>query len=80
MKEIDLNKTVFELTEKYPELIGILAEMGFLGVKNTVVRNTLGRATTLKQGCQKQGKNLNDVIKKLREKGFDVKYNEADRV
>jgi len=73
MKELDINKTVFELTEKYPELVDILIEMGFFGIKNPVVRNTIGRVTTLKQGCQKQGKDLSEIIKKLEEKGYIVK-------
>jgi len=38
-----------------------------------VVRNTLGRATTIPQGCEKQGKDLAEVIKKLEENGFTVK-------
>ena len=31
-KKLDLNKTVFELTEQYPELIDIMAKLGFTGV------------------------------------------------
>lgn len=73
MKEIDLKKSVYELTEAYPELIGILKELGFLGVANPVVRNTIGRVTTIPQGCEKQKKDLNEVIKKLQEAGFEVK-------
>ena len=73
MKEIDLNKSVYELTETYPELIEVLKELGFLGVANPVVRKTLGRLTTIPQGCNKQGKDLNEVIKILEEKGFRVK-------
>lgn len=73
MKEIDLKKTVYELTETYPELIEILKELGFIGVVNLVVKKTLGRMTTITQGCKKQGKNLNEVIKVLEEKGFKVK-------
>lgn len=73
MKEIDLKKSVYELTEAYPELVEILKELGFLGVANPVVRKTLGRVTTIPQGCEKQGKDLNEVIKKLEEKGFAVK-------
>ena len=67
MKEIDLSKSLYEITEVYPELIGILKEMGFLGVANPIVRNTLGRATTIPKGCEKQGKDLEEVIKKLEE-------------
>lgn len=73
MKEIDLDKSVYELTEAYPELINILKELGFLGIANAVARNTLGRVTTIPQGSQKQGKDLAEVIKTLEEKGFKVR-------
>ncbi len=73
LKIIDLKKTVYELTETYPELIEILKEMGFLGVTNPIARKTLGKVTTIPQGCKKQGKNLNEVIMKLKELGFEVK-------
>jgi hypothetical protein len=72
MKKLDLSKTVYELTEEYPELVEILKELGFLGVKSPIVRKTLGRVTTIPQGCKRQGKDLNEVINKLKEKGFDV--------
>lgn len=73
MKEIDLNKSVYELTTAHPELIDILKELGFLGVANAVARNTIGRVTTIPQGSQKMGKDIAEVIKKLEEKGFKVK-------
>ncbi|MBI4284868.1 MAG: DUF1858 domain-containing protein [Chloroflexi bacterium] len=73
MKELDLKKSVYELTEAYPELIAILKEMGFLGVANPIARNTLGRMTTIPKGCEKMGKDLKEVIKTLEEKGFTVK-------
>jgi len=73
MKELDLEKNVYELTETYPELIEILKGLGFLGVANAIARNTLGRVTTIPQGCQKQGQDLAEVIKKLEDEGFQVK-------
>ncbi len=73
MKELDLKKSVYELTEAYPDLIGMLKELGFLGVANPLVRKTMGRKTTIPQGCEKQGKDLNEVITKLEEQGFKVK-------
>lgn len=72
-KEIDLKKTLYELTQTYPELIEVLKELGFLGIVNPVVRKTLGRVTTIPQGCKRQGKDLDEVIKKLTEEGFKVK-------
>ncbi len=73
MKELDLQKSLYELTEAYPELIQVFKDMGFAGVANPVLRNTLGRATTLPQGCQKLGKDLEEAVKKLQEHGFTVK-------
>jgi len=73
MKEIDLDKSVFDLTEAFPELVPILKKMGFAGVANPIARNTLGRATTLRKGSERQGKDLVDVIKTLEEHGFTVK-------
>lgn len=73
MKEINLKRSVYELTETYPEIIDILKELGFLGVINPVARKTIGRVTTIPQGCKKQGKDLNEVIKIFEEKGFKVK-------
>ncbi|MCL5985991.1 MAG: DUF1858 domain-containing protein [Actinobacteria bacterium] len=72
MKEINLDKSVYELTEQYPELIDILKELGFLGVINPIIRKTLGRKTTIPEGCKKQGKDLKEVIEKLKEKGFAI--------
>ena len=73
LKLIDLKKNVYEQTETYPELIEVLKEMGFLGVTNPIARKTLGKLTTIPQGCKKQGKDLNEIIKKLKELGFKVK-------
>jgi len=72
MKKINLIKTVYELTEQYPELIEILKNMGFLGVSNPIVRNTIGRKMTIPEGCKKQGKDLESVIQKLKEAGYEV--------
>jgi uncharacterized protein len=73
MKELDLKKSVYDLTEQYPELIGILKELGFLGVANPIARNTLGRMTTIPQGCEKQKQDMNKVVSHLKEAGFEVK-------
>ena len=73
MKEIDLNRNVHDLTGDYPELIGILKEQGFLGVANAIMRNTVGRVTTIPGGCQKMGKDIAEVVRVLEAQGFTVK-------
>lgn len=72
MREIDLSKSLFEITEQYPELIVILKDLGFLGVANPVLRQSVGRVTTIPQGCEKLGISLDSVKKKLEENGFKV--------
>ena len=72
MKKIDLRKSVYELTGTYPELIDILKELGFLGVTNPLVRKTLGRKTTIPKGCEKQGRDLDQVIRQIEKRGFKV--------
>lgn len=72
MKKIDLKKSVFDLTEEYPELIDLLGELGFLGVKSQIVRNTLGKMTTIPQGCKKQGRDLDEILEKLKNEGFEI--------
>ena len=72
-KEIDLSKSLYELTESYPELIEILVGLGFMGVSNPALRSTHGRVMTIPKGCEAMGKDLNEVIKKLEEAGFNIK-------
>ena len=72
MKSLDLNKTLYELTESYPELIDILSELGFELVKKPIARKTLGKIITIPAGCRKKGINLDNVIKILRKKGFNI--------
>ena len=72
MKKLDLKKSVYELTEEYPELIELLSGMGFLGVKNPIMRKTIGRKMTIPAGCEKQGKNLEKVLEVLKENGFEI--------
>ncbi len=73
MKEIDLNLTLYELTEAYPELIDILKDLGFSGVAVPELRNTHGKEMTIPRGCEMHGKDLNEVVSTLREHGFEVK-------
>ncbi len=72
MKKIDPNKSIYELTEEFPELIEILKDMGFIGVINPIIRKTIGRKTTLLEGIKKQGKDSEEVFNKLRDKDFEI--------
>lgn len=72
-KTVDLNKTLYDLTAEYPELIDILFDLGFMGVKNPVMRETHGKQMTVKAGCGHLGLDLGRVEAALKAKGFEVK-------
>ena len=73
MKKLDLNKTVYELTEQYPKLVNTLKELGFHMITNPVARKTIGKMVTIPQGCKNQGKDLGEVVETLKKKGFSIK-------
>ncbi|MDD5208610.1 MAG: DUF1858 domain-containing protein [Elusimicrobiales bacterium] len=72
-KTIDLDKTLYDLTTEYPELTDILFDIGFMGVKNPVMRESHGKQMTIRSGCGHLGIDLTEVSAALREKGFTVK-------
>lgn len=72
-KNVDLDKTLYDLTTEYPELIDILFDIGFMGVKNPVMRESHGKQMTVRTGCGHLGIDLGEVAAALRAKGFTVK-------
>ena len=72
MKKLNLEKSIYDLTQEYPELINILKDLGFAGLANPVLRRSVGRITTLPEGCQKHGKVLSEVLEKLKAEGFET--------
>jgi hypothetical protein len=73
MKTINLNDTLFDITEKNPELIPVLAGLGFGGVTNEKMRTTHGREMTILKGTEHLGIDLDAVTRALEAKGFTVK-------
>ena len=51
-KKIDLTKTVFELVTEYPELIDIMASLGFSEITKKVVLNSVGKLMTIPKGAK----------------------------
>lgn len=72
-KVIDLDRTLYDLTTERPELIDILFELGFMGVKNLVMRETHGKQMTVRAGCGHLGIEIGKVRAALEAKGFEVK-------
>ncbi len=72
MKTINLDDTLFKITEEDPELIPVLKDLGFAGVSNPVMRNTHGRIMTINMGIDKLGMNKEAIVKALTEKGYNI--------
>ena len=51
-KKIDLTKTVFELTREYPDLIEIMANLGFTEIRKEPVLHSVGKLMTLPKGAK----------------------------
>lgn len=72
-KIIDLDRTLYDLTTEHPELIDVLFELGFMGARNPVMRETHGKQMTVRAGCAHLGIDIGKVKTALESKGFEVK-------
>ncbi len=73
MTILDINESVYNLTQAYPELIEILADIGFTEIKNPLVRQTIGRQMTLPRGAKMKGISWLQVVETLKKSGFLLK-------
>lgn len=72
-KIIDLKKNVHELCTEYPEVPGILAELGFADITKPGMLNTAGRFMTIPMGASMKKISLDLVKQKLFDNGFEIK-------
>lgn len=70
---IDLSKTVYEISREIPEITEILSEIGFKDISTPGMLNTAGRFMTIPKGAAMKKIEMEFVIKRLREKGYEVK-------
>lgn len=67
---LDLSRTVFDLTQEYPNLIPILKELGFNEITNPALRHSVGRVMTIPKGAAHKGIPMEKVRTALQEAGF----------
>jgi len=72
MKPIDLNQSIYELTEKYPEIVGIIKNLGFKDIVSPTGRKTAGRSMTIPKGCEMKGIPIDMVLEALVAEGFVI--------
>ncbi|MDY3052099.1 MAG: DUF438 domain-containing protein [Ndongobacter sp.] len=71
-KKIDLSKSVYELTKEFPELIDLLAGLGFTEVTRKVMLNSVGKLTTIPKGARMKNISMMDVVTALLSNGFEL--------
>ncbi|WP_078547812.1 DUF1858 domain-containing protein [Litchfieldia alkalitelluris] len=71
-KIIDLNKTLLEICNQYPEIIPIMQEIDFDKITNQGMLQTAGRVMTIPKGCRFRGISIDSVKVTLEEKGFTL--------
>lgn len=77
-KNLDLNRTVYELVTEYPELADIMADLGFSEIKKAPMLHSVGRIMTLPKGAALKNIPMEKVINALTEAGFTVTGGSAD--
>ena len=71
-KYINLNESVNALCSQYPELVSILANLGFTEIVKPLMLNTVGKLMTLPKGAAMRNIDLEQVIQSLREHGYYI--------
>ena len=71
-KQIDLNRTVFELTQDYPELVEIMAKLGFTEITKKPVLHSVGKLMTIPKGAKMKNIPMTDVVTALMASGFEL--------
>ena len=70
-KKLDLNKTVFELTQEYPELVDIMAGLGFTEITKKAMLHSVGKMMTIPKGAKMKKISMTDVMTALMSHGFE---------
>ena len=71
-KKLDLSKSVYTLVKQYPELVDIMADLGFTEIKNKVMLNSVARMMTIPKGATAKNIPMPTVIAALIKNGFEL--------
>jgi len=71
-RRIDLSQSVFALCSQYPELVGVMAELGFSDIAKPGMLETVGRFMTIPKGAALKKIPLSDIRAALAGHGFSI--------
>ena len=71
-KILDLDKSVASLVKEYPEVVDIMADLGFSEIKNPAMLASVGLIMNLKKGSQMKKIPMEEIVRAFRDKGFEI--------
>lgn len=71
-KVLDLSKSVYELIKKYPEIAGIMKNLGFDNITNPAMLNTVGKIMTIPGGASMKKIDMALIEKEFEAQGFEI--------
>lgn len=76
-KIIDLEKSVYELTQEFPEVIELMRGLGFTEITKKGMLTSVGRIMTIPKGAKLKHIEMEDIVRRFVDAGFTVKGYEA---
>ena len=71
-KKLDFSKSVFDLTKEYPELIDIMAGLGFTEITKKPMLHSVGKVMTIPRGAKMKDIPMTDIVTTLMSNGFEL--------
>ena len=76
-KSLDLTQSVHTLCSQYPELMAVMASLGFEDITKPGMLSTAGRFMTIPKGAALKKLDIEVIKARLAEKGFSVNQEEV---
>lgn len=73
MKILDLNKSIHDICSEYPDVIGIMKELGFENITEPGMLNTAGRIMTISKGASMKKIPMDKIKDIFKSYGYDIK-------
>ncbi len=70
--KIDVSIPVAQVIDQHPEVLDLLVELGFKPLANPIMRNTVGRKVSLKQGSKLEVTPMEKIVRTLEANGYEV--------
>ena len=71
-KKIDLKLSIFELVQKYPELLNVMVELGFTDITKPAMLHSVGKLINIPKGEKMKYISMDEIKKRLNENGFKI--------